>query len=247
MNKNRDLAAARNQAADHLQGAHQSAARTSEPAEFTNRLGRRERRLAGVSLLAVLLAVAGLLFGVWSGQKANQAERQARLALARQLAAQSLNQLDLNNDLAWLLAIEAGRRAETVETFSAVRRAFAHPGHTLTILSGHKDKVNQAVWNADESRVLTSSDDGTARVWDAATGAQLIVLTGHRDWVNTAIWNAAGSRILTASDDGTARVWYAESGDELLSLTGHTDWIQQAIWSRDESRILTASGDGTAR
>src|ERR1044071_5573801 len=183
------------------------------------RLGRWERRLADVTLLVALLALAALLFGIWSGQKANQAERQAQLALARQLSAQSLNQLDLNNDLAWLLAIEAGRRAETAETFSAVRRAFAHPGHTLTIFSGHKDKVNQAVWNTDESRVLTASNDGTARIWDAATGAELTVLTGHRDWVNTAIWNADGSRILTASDDGTARVWDAKSGHELLSLT----------------------------
>ena len=156
--------------------------------------------LAGVSLLAAVLAVAALLFGAWSGRRANQAARQARLALARQLAADSLNQLDSNNDLAWLLAIEGGRRGETVETFSALRRAIAHPGHTLTILSGHEDKVNQAVWNADESRVLTASNDGTARVWDTATGTQLMVLTGHQDWVNTAIWNADGSRVTGRSE-----------------------------------------------
>src|ERR1041384_3340637 len=97
MNKNRNLEDGRNQAPDHLQAADQLAARMNEPA---TRLGRRERRLAGVSLLAALLAVAALLFGVWSSQKANQAERQVRLALARQLAAESVNQLDSNNDLA---------------------------------------------------------------------------------------------------------------------------------------------------
>ena len=140
--------------------------------------------LAGVSLLAAVLAVAALLFGAWSGRRANQAARQARLALARQLAADSLNQLDSNNDLAWLLAIEGGRRGETVETFSALRRAIAHPGHTLTILSGHDDKVNQAVWNADESRGLAQrtvgfDDDGVDGA-DALRGFVDPVEQSHR-------------------------------------------------------------------
>ena len=37
-----------------------------------------------------------------------------------------------------------------------------------------------------KDHVLTASGDNTARLWDAATGAQLQVLKGHEDAVNTA-------------------------------------------------------------
>ena len=88
-------------------------------ARVATRLRQPASWLAGIGVLAVPLAVAGWTFAVWPSEKADKAESQVRLALAGQLAAQSLNQVNVNNDLAWLLAIEAGRRAETVETTTA--------------------------------------------------------------------------------------------------------------------------------
>jgi len=176
------------------------------------------------------------------------AELQADLALSRQLAAQSANQLSGSKwEAAMLVAIEAGRAADTLEAFAALRQVIAHPGRTLMILSGHTRPVEQAVWNADESRILTASGDGTARVWDARTGEELVTLLGHTDRVEQAVWNSDESRILTASGDNTARVWDAETGDELLTLSGHSGDVSQAVWNSDENRILTASDDGTAQ
>jgi WD40 repeat protein len=111
----------------------------------------------------------------------------------------------------------------------------------------HGSLVRQAVWNRDESRILTASDDGTAKIWDAETGDALLALTGHTGGVRQAIWNADEGRILTTGKDGTARVWDAETGAELMVLADHTDTVNQARWNADESRILTASDDGTAR
>ena len=166
---------------------------------------QRATWLAGVAVLAVLLAIAAGVFALRSSPEATEADRRARLALAGQLAAQSLNQLEVNNDIAWLLAIEAGRRAETAETYAALRRVFARPGRTLAILSGHMQGINHAAWNADESRILTASADGTARVWDAASGTQLVGLSGHTGSVLKAVWSRDESRILTAGGRGSAR------------------------------------------
>jgi WD40 repeat protein len=77
----------------------------------------------------------------------------------------------------------------------------------------HNGPVEDARWNADESRILTASDDGTVRLWDAHSGAALTILTGHTDIVFQAQWNADESRILTASADGTARQFYSHSAD----------------------------------
>ena len=35
----------------------------------------------------------------------------------------------------------------------------------LFTLSGHTQTINRAIWDADETRILTASGDGTARQW----------------------------------------------------------------------------------
>src|ERR1700733_9018995 len=61
-------------------------------------------------------------------------------------------------------------------------------------LAGHTSLVNTAVFSADGSRVVTASWDGTARVWDAATGRAVATLAGHRGWVNSAAFSPDGSK-----------------------------------------------------
>ena len=176
------------------------------------------------------------------------AEAERNRALSRQLAAQSANQLSADNStIALLLAIEAGCAADTSEALAVLRQAFAYSKYPSTILSGHALEVNGAMWNSDETLVLTAGSDGTARVWDVKTGDALLIIFGHSGNVQQAIWNQDETQILTAGTDGTARIWNAKTGDELLVLSGHAGWVTQAIWNSDENRILTAGEDGTAR
>ena len=87
------------------------------------------------------------------------------------------------------------------------------------------------MWSANFSldgvRIVTASDDGTARVWDVSSGAELRIFAGHKTWVYDATFSRDGARILTASDDRTARVWDVASGAELLRLSGH----EGRVWS----------------
>ena len=46
--------------------------------------------------------------------------------------------------------------------------------------------------------MVTASDDGTARVWDAATGEQLLELRGDGYPITDAGFDPAGRRIVTA-------------------------------------------------
>jgi hypothetical protein len=72
------------------------------------------------------------------------------------------------------------------------------------IMAGHDGPVWSAVFSADGGRVLTASDDETARVWDLASGKDPIILR-HGGLVRSAVFSADGGRVLTASE--TARVW----------------------------------------
>jgi hypothetical protein len=88
-------------------------------------------------------------------------------------------------------------------------------------------------------RLATASDDGTARVWDARTGAELLALRGHGGRVNGVCFSADGSRLATASDDRTARVWEgrpipegsAEELDYRRRVTApDPDWHADEAW-----------------
>jgi TIR domain/WD domain, G-beta repeat len=113
------------------------------------------------------------------------------------------------------------------------------------ILLGHTGRINAAVYAPDGSRILTASDDSTARLWDS-DGKLLAVLKGHTGRVNTAVFAPDGRRILTASDDSTARLWDRD-GKALVTLQGHSSPVTTAVFAPDDGRILTGSSDGTAR
>jgi WD40 repeat protein len=88
--------------------------------------------------------------------------------------------------------------------------------------------VWSASFNLDGCRVVTASDDDTARLWDTQSGAEAAVLRGHTAPVLSASFSPDGARIVTASHDGTARLFDAESGAEVAVLKGHTNAVRSA-------------------
>ncbi len=42
--------------------------------------------------------------------------------------------------------------------------------------------MSSVSFSPDGTRILTGSDDGTAKVWDARTGTALLELKGHTGW-----------------------------------------------------------------
>jgi len=121
-----------------------------------------------------------------------------------------------------------------------------HLGSQPALLA-HVSPVESAAFSADGTRIVTASNDKTARVWDVASGRMLALLAGHTGAINSAVFSADGSRIVTASADDTARVWDAASGRSLALLEGHTGPVNWAVFSADGSRVITASDDYAAR
>jgi WD40 repeat protein len=92
----------------------------------------------------------------------------------------------------------------------------------LTSLKGHERKVTHVSLSEQENRVVTSSSDGTARVWSADSGATLAVLRGHKagsvSAVNCSSFSPDGRTLATCGADETLRMWNAETGEQLVTL-----------------------------
>jgi WD40 repeat protein len=116
------------------------------------------------------------------------------------------------------------------------------------VISGHDGGVTSAAWSPDGRRIVTASDDGTARVWNADGSGSPIFLRGHETVIESAAWSPDGRRIVTASFDDTARVWNADGFGSPIVLRGHRGDVHSAEWSPDGKRIVTTSFyDKTAR
>ena len=113
------------------------------------------------------------------------------------------------------------------------------------VLRGHGKMLNLAVFSPDSQRVVTTSTDGTARLW-TVEGKALATLSGHEGPVYSATFSPDGQRLVTTSADATARVW-SLAGEPLATLSGHGRTVWTASFSPDGQRVLTASAEGTVR
>ena len=113
-------------------------------------------------------------------------------------------------------------------------------------MKGHARTVLFAAFSPDEKKVLTASEDQTARVWDAATGKELLLLRGHEDKVRYAAWSPDGKRIINGSEDSTARLWDADKGEESVTMKHGKHPIHFVAFLPDGLQVLTCE-EGSAR
>ncbi|MEO0434720.1 MAG: TIR domain-containing protein, partial [Cyanobacteria bacterium J06656_5] len=220
-----------------------------------------DRKLRRGVRLGVVAATAGVLMAVVSSVFAWQQIKTAKVAeIVTRLEQDSrkiLTRMEFDHVGALLTALKAGRDLEKIAPKSALDSASNYPSTSPIFalqrlqtamggrLLGHEADVWHANFNADGTQVVTTSKDGTARVWDLKSGESQL-LEGHEDTVGHASFNTDGTQVVTASYDNTARIWDLRSGESQL-LEGHKDTVRYASFNADGTQVVTASYDNTAR
>jgi WD40 repeat protein len=110
----------------------------------------------------------------------------------------------------------------------------------------HDDAVTSASFSADGKLILTSSRDGTARLWNAASGEPHPPLLEHTQPAELASISEDGSRVVVVGDD-TAWIWDVTRSPPQKVTLRHGPQITTARFSTDGTVIVTASSDRTAR
>ena len=108
-------------------------------------------------------------------------------------------------------------------------------------LRGHTQRLHTARFNRDGSRIITASDDQTAKLW-TASGQLLATLEGHTSAVTSAWFSPDSQLAVTSSEDGTTKVWHVSSAKLLWSIDHDLNKTWSAEFIDRGRRLLTAAG-----
>jgi WD40 repeat protein len=226
--------------------------------DFMQRSRRRVRRTLHIKQAAigamVLLAIAASTAAWIAVKKQQEAEYQATQTLeaqARSLtetASGRLKDADIGGAqdiIIDVLTRRSGTLDDSAAAMDVFQRARAVDSQILAI--SQPARLGKAAFSPDGRQIVAAVYDGTARIWDVATGRQVQVMSGHTAPVFSAAFSPDGKQVVTAGQDFTARVWDAATGHQLLLLAGHTNRVVWARFSPDGRKILTTSRDGSIR
>jgi WD40 repeat protein len=217
------------------------------------RWARRNPALAGALCLAAaaLAALAGVAvaFVLHQSHALQEAQRfSATLALDRglELCAQG----EVPSGMLWLArSLEtAPHEAEELRHVLRVNlAAWYRRTSPVQALLPQRDNVRAVAFSPDGRQVLTGSLDGTAQLWDAASGAPVGAPLHHADRVTAVAFSPDGTMVATASADGTARLWHAASGTPRGSPLRHRGPVLAVAFAPDGRTIATGDQEKWVR
>lgn len=115
-------------------------------------------------------------------------------------------------------------------------------------LIGHSGPVYSVDLSADDSLLLSSSGDGSIRLWSTELMANMVAFTGHM----LPVWDARfacnrGYYFASAGADRTARLWSTERTVPLRIFTGHMSDVEVVQWHPNCQLLATGSSDNSVR
>jgi WD40 repeat protein len=110
-------------------------------------------------------------------------------------------------------------------------------------LSGHEDMIRDLLFTPDGTRLISTGNDMTVKVWDVEVGNILCDLQNHWDWAVKLDLSEDGTRLVSTGYDGIINLWDPNSCELLVAL--QDDYIPDSVAiSPDASLIVVGERDG---
>ena len=60
--------------------------------------------------------------------------------------------------------------------------------------------MQSCAWSSDGTRLASGANDGTVKVWEAASGKHLVTFQEHRTAVQSCAWSPDGTRLASGGE-----------------------------------------------
>lgn len=114
--------------------------------------------------------------------------------------------------------------------------------HTLT---AHSHIVTGLVFCPDHQTLISSSRDGTIKLWHWKTGKLIRTIKEDTGAIYAIALHPNAEIIATGSEDSTLRLWHLTSGKLLGTFTSHTLPINAVAFTPNGQTLISASQDKT--
>ena len=203
---------------------------------------RRARRLR-ILLAAVAVAlVVALIAGSFALVQRGSARRSATVAQAGRLAAQSREAAGQHPDLALLLALEAGRRDDSIDTRGALLGALEKGSRIGAWLREFDSPPNATAFSPDGRLLAAVTLEGTT-LWNTATwrplGPPLRSSQGGSSGVD---FSPDGRTLAIAGGEGNVELWDVESRRELRQLVSPRGLPLHTVRYSPDGSVIAGGG-----
>jgi WD40 repeat protein/transcriptional regulator with XRE-family HTH domain len=148
-------------------------------------------------------------------------------------------------DPAWSVAISNTGRYWAAGSGQGKVQIWREGGKVLHLAwQAHGGTVFSLAFSPDESRLATSSWDGSLRLWDTQNGNLLWMNWHTNNDIHCLAFSPDGRMLVSGGDDATVRLWDTLSGAHLQTLTGHKSPVHSLAWNPEGDLLASGSFDG---
>lgn len=125
---------------------------------------------------------------------------------------------------------------------SSSRRLIGHSGAVYSVAFSPSIAQGKPPANPTGPKLLlSSSGDGTIRLWSLDTWACVICYKGHNGPVWNVRWNPFGHYFVSCGRDQTVRVWSQDKMSPLRFLVGHDSNVDEVAYHPNGAYVFSAS------
>ncbi len=120
-------------------------------------------------------------------------------------------------------------------------------GKLLSVVEGHHDAIQVAIFSPDEKSIATASYDRQILLWDVASGQAKQQFVGHNGAIYALAFSPDGRVLISGCADETVKVWDVDSGRRLDTMSQPTDEVFSVAVTNDGSYVIAGSADNRLR
>ncbi|RPD79640.1 WD40 repeat-like protein [Lentinus tigrinus ALCF2SS1-7] len=112
------------------------------------------------------------------------------------------------------------------------------------IACAQADSFSWISFSPDGTRLLSSSSNAPAQLWDPHTARPILSLEAHINLIEAASFSPDSRLLALGYYDGTVRLWDVSDGNCLAMFTEHTARVTHLVFSADGDILCSAGNDG---